>query len=349
MWKPNSLYNDLYRLTVLYNKETDLKKKNELSEVIYYVEKTLNDMVCEDKPRLFTEGLYSKCTSSIPRFKPYIQYVYDFLFESNKYVDNITPRLYTSADYTAKDMYELADAFYKSIGGKTYEAYQRINKEKAHRLNFTQLTCNDSTTYYIPILDKYYINLGVTDGKDEDVIEAYIHEVGHVITARKNNYRYFSEDILTEIETYFYEILADRYLLKLTNDEYFDYLEKDKMIRFNCRADLFARINNAYNRVLKDVLKVDNHEEVMEKYTHEEGIEEIENYNIEVIMVYVLSYMFAIELASIYEKDKDKALYLLDKIIENRKDISEYEKIMTNIEPNKHLKRYVKELKKVKE
>ena len=61
----------------------------------------------------------------------------------------------------------------------------------------------------------------------------------------------------------------------------------------------------------------------------------------------MFSYICAIELFEIYREEPNKALELLTNIIGNNKEITEYERITSNITPNRHVKKYVKELKKV--
>jgi cell fate (sporulation/competence/biofilm development) regulator YmcA (YheA/YmcA/DUF963 family) len=48
-----------------------------------------------------------------------------------------------------------------------------------------------------------------------------------------------------------------------------------------------------------------------------------------------------------YREDKDKALDILTEIIRNNDASTEYERITSYITPNRHVRKYVKELKKV--
>ena len=347
MWTVHNLNNDLKRLKSLYRKETDLKKKYDLSIYIEALETTVTNFTQDNKAELINEGLFFNA-QELPKYRIYIPYIKEFLRIIDPVANGWKEKIYNSTEYKDKEMYMLTDKFFKSIDDKTYEIYKNIDKDKAQHLNFTQLKAIDSITYVVPPLNKYYINLGSNDN-DEEIIEAYIHEIGHIIASRKNNKRYHTRETFTEIESIFFEILADRFLFNETGNDYFSYLEKDKVNKNYAMATIMDISSRSYDKVANNLLDIDNPDLEFEKELKKNGLLYICNRDYETTMRYLFSYMCAIELAMIYKENKEEALHILDNIISYRPDISEYEKIVTNIEPNKYVKKYVKELKKVKE
>ena len=305
MWTVNNLKNDLKRLKSLYNKEKDLNKKYELSIYIATLEETLTNFTQDDKSEVINQGLYFNALYSLPKYRVYLPIVRKFIKELYPLVTNEEVKTYSPRDYNAKDMYKLTDKFFNTFDDNTYNIYKRIDKEKTHRLNFTKLRAIDSCTYYIPGVDKFYINLGTGDGEnDEDIIEAYIHEIGHIITARKNKNRYHMGDVFSEIESLFYEILSDKYLKEETGDNYFSYLEKIKMNYYFTTGNIIDIYGIAFNKVIDNLTDIDNPDLEFKKELIEEGLIKKEKRDIDKLMRYLISYICAIELAMIYKEDK---------------------------------------------
>ena len=347
-WNVNNLHNDLKRLKTLYNKEQDPNIKYELSNYIYCLEEIISNFSFDNKTQVINQGNYFKTLESIPRYRIYMPFVNEFISKLYEYRVEFPEIIYDEkVEYNKKDMYELSRNFYKQIGGKFYEAYQEFDKEKKNRINFCNFDSNDSTTYYIPGVNKYYINLGA-DSDDRDIIEAFIHEAGHVITAKINNRRYNSRDIFVEIETLFFEILADNFLYTETGDKFFKDLEKEKVDINYTKGNVLDIMFTAYEAIIDNAKDVDNPNKLFNDICREEGLIKPKEVNIDTSMKYTFSYICALELVEIYKQDKDKALYLLTNIISENKNIEEYEKITSNITPCEHLDNYIKTLKKEK-
>lgn len=347
-WNVNNLYNDLKRLKTLYNKETNPRIKYELSDYIYCLEDIISGFLFDNKTRVVGQGMYFKALESIPRYRVYLPFIYDFISILDNHTVESPEMIYDkNVEYNKKDMFELSREFYKQVGGKFYEAYKEFDREKAHRINYCNFDSNDSTTYYIPGLNKYYVNLGAK-GTDRDIIETFIHEAGHIVTAKINNRRYNSTDIFVEIETLFFEIIADDFLAKKTNDSFFKSLEKEKVdIHYN-KGSILDTFFIAYDSVISNAKDVDNPNKLFNDICHDYNLKQYKDVNIDTLMKYTFSYICAVELAEIYREDKDKALQLLTNIITENRGITEYEKIINNINPCEHVDNYIKRLKKEK-
>jgi hypothetical protein len=347
-WGIGNLTRDLKKLKTLYNKETDLNKKYELSTYIYSLEEIISNFTFDNKTKIINQGNYFKTLSSLPNYRVYLPYVYDFICKLDSYkIDEEEIVRVNNSDYTEKDMYDLSREFYKQVGGKFFTAYKEFDKEKKNRINFCNFDSVDSTTYYIPGINSFYINLGALND-DRDFIEAFIHEAGHIISAKINNKRYNSNNIFTEIESLFFEILADDFLYKETGDIYFKDMEKDKVDKYYYEGNIIDIMYNAYETIIDNAKDIDDPNKLFDDICNDEGLIKAEEVNVDIVMKYVFSYICALELVEIYKQDKEKALHLLDNIISDNRNITEYEKIVKSINPCEHLDGYIKRLKKEK-
>ena len=347
-WNENDIRNDIVRLKQLYNKEKNINRKIELSTYIMVLEETISYFDFKNKAKIVGQGNFLRTLYSLPNYRVYLPHIKEFIhiLEDHKIYKEEIHKI-SKDDYTEKDMYDLTNDFYKEIGGSAYDKYLEVYKERKKHVNFTNLSSADSRTYVIPGLDKFYINLGAKSD-ERDIIEAFIHEVGHVITFKQNENRYHSRDRFIEIESLFYETLGDDFLYRRTNDIYFKDLEKDRIDKyFNC-ANMIDIMDMAYNTVMDNSMHVKNPEKIFNKMCKMEGLIKPQNVDIDSTMKYTFSYICALELVELYKLDKDKALYLLNNIIIENKNVEEYEKIINNVTPCEHLNDYVKTLKKEK-
>ena len=343
-WTINDIKNDLVELKSLYNKETNPTLREEMSRYIASLERMVTNFATDRSENVVKRGNFYVCQDYIPRYRSQLPHVRDFLEATDDYVED---KRYTreGKEYNFKDMYELTRDFFKSVGGKIYKAYEEFDKEKDNRVNFFPMPPVNSTVYTIPVLNKFYMNIG-TDAEDEEIIETYIHEAGHVITFKQNSKRYESLQLFTEIESLFFEILADEYLREQTNDDYFLDLERNRLNEYYGSGSVMDIFNIAYNMTVDNITEINNPDKVFMDICKNEGLLKTTPVRIDNTMKYVFSYICAVELVQIYKQDPEKALFLLDNIISNDNTISEYERIVRNVNPNEHMKEYAKTLTK---
>ncbi len=240
-------------------------------------------------------------------------------------------------------MFDLSREFYKQFGGKIFKLYEEFDREKRYRINYQNYSSNSSRVYTIPRINKFYMNLGCASD-DRDIICAFIHEAGHVITHKFNEKRYNSTDIFCEIESIFFEILAEQFLRDKLKDDYFLDNEQIRADRYYKVANVIDILNIAYNKVFNNLDKIENHHEAFKKVCHEEGLLKGVSINFDDSVKYVFSFICAVELVEIYKVDKEKAIRLLSDIVSTDKTVPEYEKITRNVTPNEHMEQYVKKL-----
>ena len=345
-WTVEDLSKDLKELKGLFNEETDPGKRVELANHIGRLERVIIAYSFDRNTPVISDDNFFVCLDRFPPYRVVLPHVRDFLSQFNGLNIYLETKKRKERHYKLEDMQELVHDFYKSVGGIYYDKFLEYEKEKDNRVNFIQIPSSESTSHVVPPLNKYYLTIG-TESDDRDVIETLVHEIGHVLTFKINNKRYDSNQEYREIESLFLELIADRYLSEVTDDRYFTDIEIDRIVNYYKIADLFDSIGNAYDLILDNVSNVEEPDKLFSSMVKEQGITKIPKKNLYNNMNYLFSYICALELVEIYREDKDKALDILTNIISNNKDITEYERITSNVTPNRHVKKYVKELKKV--
>ena len=343
-WNLNDLRNDLAELKSLYYKEQDPNKKYELSLYIFSLEDTIAFYSFNDRSKLIGSNSFDRTLHTLPKYRIYLPHVDKFKEILDRYKDEENKIYYVKEDdYNEDDLYNLTDKFYSHVGGKIYESYKEVSKNIKDRINYVDEPSEHSRTYVMPLLDRYYMDLGAKSD-ERKIIEAYIHELAHIIAYKQNDRRYHSRDMFVEIESLFFETLADEYLFTETGDIYFKALEKKRVDKQYKYATIMDIVNKAYNTVIDNSMHINKAEKTYNKLCRSYGLLNPSSVDVNGNMKYLVSYMCAIELLEIYRKDKDEALRLLDNLIREDKSIEEYEKITNNITFNEHTDGYIKRL-----
>ena len=345
-WTVEDIANDLKELKRLFNEETNPSKKVEIAGYIGRLEKVLIAYSFDRKGPSINDNNFFTCLDRFPPYRVELPHIRDFLRSFIGLKVHIDIKEREEKHYSREDMDELVHDFYKSVGGIYYDKFLEYEKEKDSRVNYTKIPTVESASHVVPLLNKYYINIG-TESDDREVLESLVHEIGHILAFKINYKRYESNKEFREIETLFLQDLADRYFAKVTNDKYFTDMEVLRIIHYYSIADLFDSIGNAYDLIMDNALKVEEPNDLFLDMVKEQGITKFPEKNVYNNMNYLFSYICALELVEMYREDKDKALDILTEIIRNNDASTEYERITEHITPNRHVKKYVKELKKV--
>ena len=344
-WSINNLINDLKKLKMEYIKEKDSIKKEEISLYIHSLEMTISNLKY-GKKEIETQGLFFNCQLSMPKYKIIIPYIRKFLYTLDECdVDEEYRNIKRDkVEYDFKDLFDLTRAFYYSLDDNYKELYKEFAREKRNRINFCVGDSKNSISYIIPIINKFYLSIGASNDH-RNITEAFIHEVGHVLVGKQNYKRYDSNDIYLEIESLFFEILADQFLRKEMKDPYYTDLEYKKAVYYYTSANLLDIYHIAYNNTVNNIGKIKDPNEAFLEYARKEGLLYTTPINIDSGMKYLFSYICAIELVEIYKEDKNLALELLHNIV-GESNSNEYTRIINNINPCEHTKSYIKKLKK---
>ena len=157
-----------------------------------------------------------------------------------------------------------------------------------------------------------------------------------------------NKDFLSEFDTTFINLLATEYISQNLKTEQI-YANS-----FNALVDHYNSINSAYILdLIKDEDITSNKDLSSFIKSHEANLEIILHYiKMDLpfyLFIYSLPFIFAVELYNIYKTDKDKAIYLLKKIINaNCNSKEEYYQMMLDfgLIPGRHLNTYAVDINK---
>lgn len=260
----------------------------------------------------------------------------------------ITPELKRNS-LNNDDLLSITHDFYKSLNRFYFSNFMKnFGKRHNHivykRYNYENLS---GETLALPSLKENYIEI-YRDYTNEDILTT-IHEYSHAISSNINpNHLSEEKSIFTEIDSLFMEIIASDYISNLfhdntnvicksnvLNDHYSNARDYRLMINL-IKAE--RKLPNGFtsNKELKTIAK--NKYQILPEVIDDV----IGNPNLHNI-IYLTSYMFAIELYKVYKEDKEKALHYLKKIIEldNMSELEYYNNIIKlGLIPNLSTKEY---------
>lgn len=254
-----------------------------------------------------------------------------------------------------KDILELTYDFYKSLDPFIFKHFmQHFHMRKDHIRFVNQKDNNDFSGINIVIShrNEAFIEV-VSENTINDVITT-IHEYGHLTSYTINPFNKCTPNFYyTEVITLFLELIGADYLGNLFGSDNSIILKADNhntMSDFtnitSRKIDLFTceeLIPNGYTKnedfktIGKELLNL-NFEEIKSLFTNE---------NVE-IDDYVIGYIVAIELYYIYLEDKDKAIYILKKMLlyKAKSELDYFNNLKRlGIIPNQHIHEYVTTLR----
>jgi len=250
-----------------------------------------------------------------------------------------------------KDILELTYDFYKGLDPFIFKHFmQNFHMRKDHIRFVNSQSNNDFAGINIVISHRCesFIEV-VSENTINDVITT-IHEYGHTTSYIINPFNKCTPNFyFTEVITLFFELIGADYLGKLFGNDESIILKADNhntMSDFanitSNKIDLFigeSLLTNGYtkNEDLKNLAKelVNLDSEKLEDLFKNENVETDD---------YVIGYIIAIELYYIYLEDKDKAMYILKKMLlyKAKSELDYYNNLKRlGIIPNQHIHEYV--------
>jgi len=205
-------------------------------------------------------------------------------------------------------------------------------------------------TIPLPSLGEAYIEI-FRNHTLEDVLTT-IHEYSHANSILINPHHLIEQKTsFTEIDSIFMELIGADFLNKELNTQKGSMLHVNTLNEYSILGEMYVKLIN--------LIKVEKY--AQNGYTNNKILKQTANNNLNMkpqlvedllqnadmfSSIYVTSYLFAIELYNIYKEDKEKALYLLKKIIlldkSNEKEY--YDGIIDlGVIPNASSSKYIKE------
>ena len=326
--------------------EYSRRKKNILGQLSLDEDEIISDQCVssEDIPFCTTYDQLIYDTNDVSYntlYYPQIEAFRDILkndLKDIKFKHNVEPKL----DIKEDDMFALIHDFYKGTGSYIFKKFLYIYKNRDKIINFdSNLPCDDASTIIFSLCNAMFIEEGIDGDNKEEILNGLTHEIGHAIGSLMRRDRYDGDTRFVEIESLFFEMLAEDYYSKVLGNNYFDELLKEKLITYYNNSKLLIAnkhvIDNVFDR-LRDL------DEPYEYYVSIAKNEKDYKGNVDTNkrIKYLYSYMAALELYELYQNDPELAIEKLKEIVQSRK--KEYHQINETLDLNKSVKKHTKRL-----
>ena len=251
--------------------------------------------------------------------------ILNFYKESTLFSSDITYEEQKTMNLKTDDILTIVHDFYKSLNPYFFKIFMKVFKQRKNNLktfNKEDTTPFMGCSYMLPYLNETYIAIARTYDIEDIITFAheYMHTINYSINPRgayEKNKSYFFE-----IDTLFIELIITDYLRNLFKNNEADKANLITHLEY-CNQVIYSSI--IYT--LTDYEKTNNtqlqsNKQMKELIKNTFGIKEnifeeiFQTSDTEIIIKYIISYMFAIELYLLYLNDKDKSLYILKKIIQ---------------------------------
>lgn len=343
-WDNRDLRKDVKALEKMYKEEQNPALREQIAYYIMEAKACIFEEENEVEQEESENGL-DVLTRMVPIFRVYYPHINDFRKKLTRFIkkQETLPLINSQnegLELRKEDIMDLVNELYKSIGGDIYEHFCKVYNNRHKWIRYIADEIDYANMIFIPGVNKPYMTLGAT-GKDRyrnDLIDA-AHEMGHGLVSLMSPERYYGDDyFFNEIETTFFELIAQDFFAKELGDTGFYDDEEARLETYYCTAeDILAN-----QRLVDKRYSLGNP-------TKEELFNAIANKQLQGMLLasdeadiqkdikYLFSYIVAIELYEIYKQDPKTALEMLKAILVKKEKESEYTNITRIVTPNKSL------------
>ena len=305
-WTINDFERDREELKILLHTNKDINKEIDIRRAINQIDYFIRELKSDGPKSDLHRDENTEAVSTIVKVFSYKEYYpvienfinvtnesgYDFTYIKDiEYGDNIDE----------SSIHILVNNFYKSCGEKVFDTFSNTKKDII--INY-DLSSEDAggVIYHIPMINKNYISLNVTDKKYKNVLNYLTHEYGHSIGFSINDKK--RDSLYQEIESQFFEILGSFYYYETTKDSYYmRYL--DNMLNYYVKSakEVIDLKTSVYDNIKSNSIDKIN--------------EEAKSIDIDVDMIYLYGFLCATELFELYMNNSEDAINKLELLINN--------------------------------
>ena len=230
-----------------------------------------------------------------------------------------------SLDISDDEVIGLTHDFYKNATDKkTFDTFLKIYNKRNKNLGIFQDPTTEfvADTVFLPYYQDSFIQLNRKNTYDD--VGALIHEYGHSIQHLTNFNPTLYDTVFAEVISVFFEIISFDYYANVKGLQYSTAMAQ--WDDFNSRI-LFADDLTDEFDIIKQIKRRKKGRSVREKiaqYAKQDAssLQGFVEYNTSENLKYVIAELFGIELYMIYRKDRDKAMYIIHKIMELNLNLS---------------------------
>lgn len=358
-WGRKEFAEQLKKLSLLVEDETDLKRKLYLEKVLDATNKLYYEtFVTFPRPKVTAKQRLTSILDSQFAYGRYYSIVRNFFSNVSEHIDTIDKISDTLEEMSPDDEFDfmktgatlsfdhilsLVDCFYKDFDEELYQYFLQVYNDRDGTVRCMPLdkkeTKTDGTTLFIDGVKKNFISIYETN-----LVSTYactVHEYGHAIANLINPEVAYAdrEDLFTEVASIFPELVA-----LYDNGFNFDTIQ----VLYTLYTTLVTYVNSAEYLCLhtpivnawtdnKHIMSSKFFDDLEEGYDmDDECFEEALSTTIEDEGIYIISYAVSLELLNIYKRDKKEALELFKRFLKYpaNEDILTF--VVENIPINEH-------------
>ncbi len=259
--------------------------------------------------------------SLVPLFKPFYPLVRKLVHTTHPIDEFNLNRKYQECKISNDDALRIVGNFFKKQGDFFYKQFLEFMEESEGHLQYVLPNdCMDGEILYLHSVGEAFVSIASYPNICKVSITS--HELTHVTDAF-NNPEFHENLLIREISSVFMEMIATDYLnnvLALKRDNILRRANlhiaiKERAMDIRAKTELltlYRMYQNNDDNTLFEILKKKGFDKEDIEYYESDSL--IEDY------YYILAQLVAIELYYIYQKDKNKALGILQNIILNATD-----------------------------
>ena len=351
-WTSKDIRNDLKLLERMLKTEKNPIIREEIYRAIGETKRIILEEEMKPSDEVSPDAIFALYDESA-RYEIYYPIIKEFIRKTRYTVDNFSfqsPIVPWNLNLSEQDMIELIQEFFNSTPKEIKEIYDEINKRKK-RIRFEKSEEYESQgrMVFVPKLNKPYITVGHAVNKPS-ILQSFAHEEGHSIGSILNPERYTDDkhSLFQEIESTFFELLGIDFFSQELNHE-----EMKKRLFYKMQSIFFNAEEILLERKLSEIGFSQNHPNE-DNFSLEDNdmiftLQDIANggCSFEKNIIYLISYIIAIELFELYKENKEQAIERLKKIVQREKGESEYQNIIQTVTPNKSLIKHKKRITQI--
>lgn len=344
-------YNLLEHIDVLERLKIN-KSKKEIKEIDWNIE-IIKDFISE----LETLGDFMST-------KEFLESNNDFLKRHDFMLSDLESALYNDVvyfdhepqfnkeQYSKDTILTITHDFYKSFDKELFSVFSDVFKKRYSNVVFEDSKDEniEAITFGIPYLKEVYIM--IRHAKGLVPIYSSVHEYAHAIAflMHTENLLPTGKSFLAEVYSQFFELVLSDYLSKNKKlNHVYDY-SYDAFGEFiNMAVDVNEMIN--LDKLYREIGFTKNKDfklAALDKFDYEKDyVDQITSNCLEGEVPYLYGYLVAVELYELYKFDKDKAIYVLKKLmlLNNLTELEYYKEMKKlGIYPNSHIADYASDL-----